>query len=190
MKLGSVGQVCVILYQQHHFQPQQVFLLLITTHVPLQMLFCDSNYLRHKLVQEVATIPPRGPVRAWPQSHIVSLSTRSQCSLILLSSSGRCSLLGPALPFLVPQPDWSKGNLLRADAMPALCLAKASSSARSPWKPQSHRSKVSLRGRTTLGCRVSNVRPTSSLVKAQYHFLISGAHLFPRGILSQSMPTI
>lgn len=116
MKLGSVGQVCVILYQQHHFQLQQVFLLLITTYVPLQMLFYDSNYLQHKLVQEVATIPPRGPLRAQPQFHPVSLSTRNQCSLILLFSSGMCSLLGPTLPCLVPQPGWRKGNLPRADA--------------------------------------------------------------------------
>lgn len=110
MKLGSVGQVCVILYQQHHFQPQQVFLLLITTHVLLQLLFCDSNYLRHKLVQEVATIPPRGPVRARPQSHTVSLRTRSQCSLILLFSSGRCSLLGPCSAFPGPTARLEQGE--------------------------------------------------------------------------------
>lgn len=155
------------------------------------MLFCDSNCLRHKLVQVVEPTPPREPVRARPQSHPVSLSNRSQCSLILLFSSGRCSLLGPALPCLVPQPEWSKGNLPRADAMPTLCLAKASSSTRSPWKPQSHRSQVSLRGSMILGCKLSPVWPPSSpFAKAQYHFLNSGAYLFPRGILSWSMPTI
>lgn len=43
-----------------------------STHVPRRMLFCDSNCLCHKVVQEVAPAFPRVPGRAWPISHPVS----------------------------------------------------------------------------------------------------------------------
>lgn len=112
--------------------------------------------------------------------------------MILLLSSGRCSLLGRALPCLVSQLNRSKGELVLGGCH-AIALFFAWRRRHPPSGPHGNLTVIGTKsqrkndtGAGDGGCP----RCSCQAHHLQKHFLISGAHLLPRHIHSWSKTSL